>query len=79
MNFKSAATALCGGCAVFAEADGDVAAILLKEGGALKKTTVNLKTKAVVNFGVFSYADECLPTDGGRIESFGGKIYAVDG
>ncbi len=77
MNFKSASTALGGGYAAYASADGDVAEILLKEDGAIKRTSVNLKTKAVKDCGVFSYADECLPTNGGRIETMGERRYAV--
>lgn len=78
MNFKSAVTSLPKGTVAFAEAEGDEMTALIKRGGAMRKVRVNLKTKAVKDFGTASYADECMITSAGRIERLGGMYFAAD-
>lgn len=79
MNFKSAVTCLGSGSVAYARASGDIADVLVRSGGAIKRVRVDLKLKAVEHAGVVSLADECLPTESGRIEKLGEIYYAENG
>ena len=76
MNFKSAVTCLGEGSVAYARADGNEAAILVRSGGAIRRVRVDLVSKAVRHVGVVSLAEECLPTESGRIEKIGEIYYA---
>lgn len=76
MNFKSGIAGLGGGSVCFAGANGDEMIVMIKQGGAIRKVTVNLATKAMRNHGIVSLADECFPTASGRIERLG-EVYFV--
>ena len=76
MNFKSAVTFLGEGSIAYARKEGDAADILLRYGGAIRRVRVDLVSKAVEDLGVFSLADECLPTADGRIAKLGEMYYA---
>ena len=75
MNFKNSVTPLGRGSVTYARAEDGEVTVLIRRDGAICGVKADLAAKSVKELGVVSLAEECLPTEKGRIEKLGELYY----